>query len=261
MVFYSCFCSVKVLMTNQTPGTCRLFPFPDYESMKKIFLNILVLLFFNLTLFAQSGVIGQGDSYTTLSPFKTYELKGTLLLFDSSWAHAKVELPDNKMMKNDSLFFNYNTMSQELLITRDFRNLTTVNKKDFKSVTFFWRDSIYILEHVDQINKQDFFIELVRDDSKYSLYKFILTAYKDVNYHSNGLVKGGNEYATLTNHLIYYILFPGREYKKLNEITKKSVEKAFKSEPESQKVGEWLSHKKSVLGEGDLLDLILFLNG
>jgi hypothetical protein len=210
---------------------------------------------------AQSGTISRFDSYTAASPFNTYELKGSLLLFDKGWAHAKVELPDNKILNNDTLFFNYNKMDQTLLVTRDFRTMMTVEKDKFKSVTFYYKDSVFILKHVNDINPRDLFFELLKDDNKYSLYLNILTEFKDVNFRTNGLVSEGNSYSDLINHPIYFILFPNKQHKKLNAIDKKSILKAFSSDANKDKVEQWLSDKNPAGGEAMLMSLIVFLNG
>jgi hypothetical protein len=210
---------------------------------------------------AQSGVISRFDSYTPASPFNTYELKGSLLLFDKGWAHAKVELPDNKILNNDTLFFNYNKMEQTLLVTRDFRTMMTVEKDKFKSVTFFYKDSVFILKHIKEINSRDLFFELLRNDNKYSLYLNIVTEVKDVNYRTNGLVSEGNTYTELINHTIYYIVFPNKQNKKLNSIDRKSILKAFSSVTDKEKVEQWLSDKNPAGGEAQLMNLITYLNG
>lgn len=223
---------------------------------------MIVALCFSLVFAqAQSGSISSFDSYTAASPFHTYELHGSLLLFDKGWAHAKVELPDNKILKNDTLFFNYNKMEQTLLVTRDFRTMMTVEKDKFKSVTFFFKDSVFVLKHVNEINSRDLFFELLREDNKYSLYLNILTKFKDVNYRTNGLVSEGDTYADLINLPIYFIVFPNKQYKKLNSIDKKSILKAFSSDASKDKVEQWLSDKNSAGGESQLMNLIMYLNG
>jgi hypothetical protein len=229
--------------------------------MRRNIILFLVQLFCVTCLQAQSGVISNFDSYTAPSPFHTYPLMGSPLLFVKAWVHARVELPDNRVIQNDSLFFNYNKMTQSLYITRDFKKMIEVDKREFKSVTFFWRDSVYILEHVNLINKSDFFIELTHDDNKYSLYKFIVTVFKDVNYHSSGLVTEGNDYGELTDHPVYYIVFPNKEYRTLKEINDKSVRRIFKLSPDSKKVENWLSSKNKMSDENDVWDLIIYLNG
>jgi len=231
-----------------------------FKMRKKVIL-ILVCVLSIFFVRAQSGVISNFDTYTTPSPFHTYELQGNLLLFEKYWAHGRVELPGNKILQNDSLLYNYNKKDQTLLVTKDFKTMLTVDKRNFRSVTFFLMDSVYVLEHVDLINTRDLFFELLRDDNKYSLYKNILTAFKDVNYRSSGLISEGNGYATLVDHVIYYIVFQNKEYKKLNKIDRKSIQKAFDTSVDKDRVERWLSGKSAEGGESLLWDLIAYLNG
>jgi hypothetical protein len=225
--------------------------------------GVLILSFILSVFFirAQSGVVSKFDSYTTPLPNHTYELKGGLLLFEKYWASGRVELPDHKILQNDSLYYNYDKMNQTLLVTKDFKTMLTVEKKNFKSVTFFLMDSVYVLEHVDLINSKDVFFELLRDDNKYSLYKDILTEFTDVNYRSSGLATEGRTNGTLVDHSIYYIVFQNKEYKKLNKIDKKSIQKAFNTSADRERVERWLSGKTADGGESLLWDLIAYLNG
>jgi hypothetical protein len=176
------------------------------------------------------------------------------------WVHAKVVTANNQVIQNDSLFFNFNKLTQSLLITQDFRKIFEVDKSKFESVTFFVNDTIYIFEHVNTINKRDFFQELIRDDNKYSLYKFTLTTIKPVDYHSNGFVTEGNDYVEFLDNSIYYIVITNKEYRVLKRIDKKSIEKAFKLSNDGKKTADWLSAKNKINGENDLSDLVLYLN-
>ncbi len=242
---------------DQTGKTMIVTGISQVRKEGALILGFILSVFF---IRAQSGVVSNFDSYTTPSPNHTYELKGNLLLIEKYWAHGRVELLDNKILQNDSLIYNYNKMNQTLLVTKDFKTMLTVNKENFKSATLFLMDSVYVLEHVDLINSRDLFFELLRDDNKYSLYKNILTEFKDVNYHSSGLVSEGNPYGTLVDHTIYYIVFPNKEYKKLNKIDKKSIQKAFSSGSDRDKVESWLSGKSANGGESLLWDLVIYLN-
>jgi hypothetical protein len=152
-------------------------------------------------------------------------------------------------------------MEQTLLVTRDFRSMLTVEKDKFKSVTFYYRDSVFILGHVNLINSRDLFFELLKNDNRYSLYLNILTKFKDVNYRTDGLVSEGNTYADLINIPIYFIVFPNKQYRKLNSIDKKSILKAFSSDINKDKAEQWLSDKNPAGGEAMLMSLVMYLNG
>jgi hypothetical protein len=168
---------------------------------------------------------------------------------------------NNEVIQNDSLFFNFNKINQNLLLTEDFMKIYEVDKREFKSVTFYWHDSVYLFEHVYLINNKDFFQELIRDDQKYSLYKFIHTTIKPVSWHTNGLVSEGRLYEQFVDIPVYYIILPDREYRVLNEVSKISIVRAFKLNTDSKKVSDWLSNNKTkTSGEVYLWKLILYLN-
>jgi len=222
---------------------------------------------------AQTGGFPNYNLYSPPTYYKDVPVKGSPLLFDSGWAHANVIAANNKIIENDSLYFNFNKINQSLLLTKDYRKIYEVDKREFKSVTFFWHDSVYIFEHVYLINNKDFFEELVRDDHKYSLYKFINTLIKPVAWHTNGLVSTetaegsngmvteGKLYDQFVDIPVYYILMPNKEYRVLNEINEKSITRAFKLKADSEKVASWISRNKNrAFGEDFLLKLILFLN-
>ena len=95
------------------------------------------------------------------------------------------------MILNDTLLFNFNKLNQNLLVTEDYSKIYEVDKREVKSVTFYWRDSVYIFEHVFAINKKDFFLELIRNDRKYSLYNFIHTIIKPLHWYCYELLNEG----------------------------------------------------------------------
>jgi hypothetical protein len=229
--------------------------------MNRFFCLCQICIFFALKGIAQGGIFPNYPLYNPPVSPRAVPIKGSPLLFDSSWAHAKVVAENNDVISNDSLFFNFNKINQNLLLTEDYRKIYEVDRRDVKSVTFYWNDSVYIFEHVFAINKRDLFQELIRDDKKYSLYKFIHTTIKPVSWHSNGLQTEGELYDQYVDDPIYYIIFPDKEYRILNKIDRKSIEKAFILKKDNQKVNDWLKGKSYPTGEDLLWNLILSLNG
>jgi hypothetical protein len=229
--------------------------------MKRFFRLYLICTFFTLKGIAQAGIFPDYPLYNPPVSPRDVPIKGSPLLFDSSWAHAKVVAENNEVISNDSLLFNFNKLNQNLLLTKDYRKIYEVDRRDFKSVTFYWRDSVFIFEHVFAINKKDFFQELIRDDKKYSLYKFIHTTIKPVSWHNNGLTTEDLLYDQYVDDPVYYIIFPDKEYRILNKINRKTIEKAFILKKDSQKVNDWLKGRTYPTGEDILWKLILSLNG
>jgi hypothetical protein len=229
--------------------------------MNRFFCLCLIYTFFTLNGIAQYRAFPDYTLYNPPTSRSDVPIKGSPLLFDSAWAHAKVVSENNEVISNDSLLFNFNKLNQNLLVTEDYQKIYEVDRRDFKSVTFYWHDSVYIFEHVFAINEKDFFQELIRDDKKYSLYKFIHTTIKPVSWHSNGLTTEGVLYDQYIDDPIYYIIFPDKEYRILNKINRKSIGKAFMLKKDSQKVNDWLKGKSNPAGENLLWNLIENLNG
>jgi hypothetical protein len=188
-------------------------------------------------------------------------VKGSPLLFDSTWARAKVIAANNDIIQSDSIFYNFDKLSQTLIITQDFKKIYTVDKREFKSVTFFWHDSIYVFEHVYDINKNDFFMELVREEKGYSVFKWFHTSIRPANFRSNGISSDGILYDEYVDEPVYYVFFPNREYRQLNEISKKAIERIFQLQVGEEKADRYLAtHTVTQPAEDFLVSFINFMN-
>jgi hypothetical protein len=237
-------------------------PKPAIPSMKCFFLPVLLLIFISADGIAQAGSFPNYNLYNPPQSPREVPLKGNPFLFDSVWAHAEVTTANNKVFRNDSLYFNFNKLNQNLLITEDYQSIYEVDKREFKAVTFYWHDSVYKMEHVYEINKRDFFLELVCDDNHYSLYKFIHTSIHPVTWHTNGLVSEGLLYDQYVDDPVYYIVFPDKTYRVLNKIDKKSILRIFQLNTAYEKVSDYLSANKpaNMRSEDFLWKLIIYLN-
>jgi hypothetical protein len=221
----------------------------------------ILCLVSGLALKGQSGVISAFDSYTATGPDKVIPIKGYPFYFDSLWLHARVVSADNKIVQNDSFYYRFNKLDQSLQVSRDFKTAFEVDKREFKSVTFFWNDSVYLFEHAYAINKDDFFLELIREDQAYSLYKFILTTVHPMDLRSNGMVTEGRTYVELIDHPVYYIVFPNQEFRMISDINPKTLEHAFRLTPAAEKVNNYLaSHTSKIYNEDFLVGLIMQLD-
>jgi hypothetical protein len=195
------------------------------------------------------------------SPGRSVPVSGNPLLFDFTWAHAKLTTENNKVIQNDSLFFNFNKLSQNLLVTQDFEKIYEIDKREVKSVTFYWHDSVYIFEHVFAINTRDFFQEFIQNDQKYSLYKHFHTSIKPVSWHTNGLAWEGSVYDAYVDEPVYYIIFPNKETRILDDTRPKSIRRVFRLQRDSKTVDDFLTKNKDrFAGENLLWNLIIFLN-
>jgi hypothetical protein len=229
--------------------------------MKCFFSVSLICICITLQTVAQNGSFPNYPQYNPPVSPRDVPIKGSPLLFDSAWAQARVVSENNEVILIDSLHYNLNKLNQNLLVTKDYRQIYEIDKRDVKSVTFYWHDSVYIFEHVFAINNNDFFQELIRDDRKYSLYKFVHTTIKPVSWHNDGLASEGLLYDQYFDNPVYYIIFPDKEYRVLNKLNRMSIEKAFSLKKDGQKVNPWLAeHNKYSTDEELLWNLILSLN-
>jgi hypothetical protein len=146
------------------------------------------------------------------------------------WVRGKVE-SRNPFFANDSLWYNYDLVSQKLVATVDHVKAYIADSREFQSITFYLSNTILTLEHVPTINDKDLFFELVKSDHGYSLYKHVRDAIRGKRYV---------EWNT------YYILFPTPDgnIAKLNVLDKRLIQRAFALSPDSKKVADYFAQRK-----------------
>jgi hypothetical protein len=75
------------------------------------------------------------------------------------------------------------------------------------------------------------------------------------------LEQEGLLYDQYIDNPVYYLIFPDKEYRVLNKLNKKNIEKAFGLKKDSQKVQNWLAVQNHNSSDEKLLwNLILHLN-
>jgi hypothetical protein len=201
----------------------------------------------------RSELISVSDTFpfkiNAIVPFIDYFNSGQYL-FDK-WVRGSVVSSNNIEIANDTFFFNYNKVSNDLLLTTDLKQIIEIDKREFKSFILKDGSNQYRFEHIPVIDNKKFFQVLVRSD-KYSLYKWTLVKYKKKENFVNAFWELSDEY-------FYYVVFPdGRLYKKIN-LKRRSIEKNIFSEPE--KINAYFSsHQNNEIDETLLIDLVNYLN-
>jgi hypothetical protein len=188
---------------------------------------------------------------------------GKNFYFDSSWVKARLLSANNTIISSDSFLFNFDKIEHRLLITTDFKRVYEIDRREFKAVLFYWHDSAYVFKHINFINDKDLFEVIISDNMKYSLYKVVRT--KLVKGHYGGLSASSTYDKTQDRYQDdkeYYIFFPNREYRIIHLLKKGNIERAFKLNPDSEIVDEFLSMSgnKDLYAENELKQLILYLN-
>lgn len=209
-----------------------------------------------------SGAQTIGHIYKNVPDFTEKEVIGSRYLFDTAWVKGNVVAADNVILNNDSVLYNFDKISQNLFFTTDRKIVYEVDRREFKSITFYRNDSAFVFERVQVINPDDFFQVLAFSSDKYALYKKIHTELKKANYTTNGLSESGNKYDEYIDNMEYFIVLPNKEYRSLASLKKSVVEKAFELSPDKNKVEAYFSsHKNKVSQENYVENLVKFLNG
>ena len=169
------------------------------------------------------------------------------LLFNT-WVRATVE-SHNPLLQNDSiLWFDFDKLSQRLLVTADKETEIFVDRRDFQSVTFHFGISAFTLTHVPEINDKDLFFVVIRDDRGYSLYKL---------YRWEASRQGYRE------SVDYFIVFPfpDRQVLQLRSPDKRQLDRAFQLSGDKRKLDRYFDmHKPDVQDEHFLKNLVDYLN-
>jgi len=186
------------------------------------------------------------------------ETMGSPYLFDK-WAHGVVVSTCDSVYSNTVTLFNYNKVAGSLIMTQDKKTGIELYLDKIKSFTLNADDKSYHFEHVTIINNKDFFLSLVKNGNKYSLYKLVKTKFIRSNYSTNGITESGNKYDEYRDINTYYVVLSGgKEFRKI-ELKNKSIKSALKED--TSKVDDYMSRNSSnELNEEFLAVLITSLN-
>jgi hypothetical protein len=185
------------------------------------------------------------------------ETRGSRYLF-KDWVRGSVLNDKGAVVSDESSFFNYDKIFHYLLVTKDKKSMIQADNQQIQSFTLQGENREYKFVRIPGINTKEFFIELVKSEEKYSLYRSIKTNFEKANYQSSGLVESGKDYDEYVDENKYYLVFPGGKYKTI-ELKKKSIREVFSSE--EKKVNAYFSHhKEDSVDESYLTGLIQALN-
>lgn len=196
-------------------------------------------------------------SYLTTFSYKDATV-GSRYLFNK-WVSGKVFITDTNSINTEGFVFNYDKISKKLLATKDGQKIIEVNGSAIQSFSLATVEEVLDFEKVPLLSDREFFVRLVKDSAKYSLYKSIKTKFQKADYRTNGIIESGNNYDSFTDHYEYFIVFPmGKEYKKV-ELKRKSIKIALSDE--GKKIKQFFSKdEEGIINENFLIRLIDFLN-
>jgi hypothetical protein len=181
--------------------------------------------------------------------------KGRRYYFDE-WVKGNVVSSNGKEISNEDYFFNFDKVNNDLLVTKDKKEIIEVNKESVKEIHFTENGIDYNFEKVDKISTYRFVEVLVKND-KISLYKTINTRMVKANYTTNGLTESGNpydEYVDEPNYIIKY----NEDFRPV-QLKFRSIKSALKEE--SKKVKDFYAdHLNDEVDENYLKGIVNYLN-
>lgn len=212
-----------------------------------------------LTKTALKNIEGSGAKGSVINSFNNVEnTKGTRFLFDN-WVNGdSIMGVQENFINTTSFLFNYDKMTDNLLVTQDKVNIMSVAPDGINSFILKNNDKLYLFEHVKAIDPAKFFLNLVKSDTGYSVYKKLGVRFVQANVRNDGMIKTGNDYDEYVDESQYYIVA------KLNTVKPVSLKpKVIKAalEDKKDKVDAYFKqHREDIIDETFLTGLIAFLN-
>ena len=184
--------------------------------------------------------------------------KGTRFLFNN-WVKGDSVITKSDVAINvSSYLFNYDKLTGSLLASEDEKDVLAVSAAGIQSFKLAYANRQYNFEHVNAIDSTKFYLALVKNKEKYSLYKDLVVNFIPSNYRNDGLIATGtldNEYRDASR---YYILMPDATFR-LIVFKPKAIKDILIKERE--KAEKYLSaHKNDDINESFLIHLINEVN-
>jgi hypothetical protein len=181
--------------------------------------------------------------------------KGRRYYFDE-WVKGDVISSFGKDINNEDYLFNFDKVNNNLLVTKDKKEIIEVNKESVKEIHFIEKDLTYNFEKVDKISPYRFVEVLVKND-KISLYKTINTHLVKANYNTNGLTESGNPYDEYVDEPTYFINYRGNFRPVLLKF--RSIKSDLKED--AKKVNDFYAdHINDEVDENYLKQIVIYLN-
>jgi hypothetical protein len=179
--------------------------------------------------------------------------------FFGKWVGGSVTNMKDSLFEKPGYLFNFDKISSSLLLTEDKKIILELDKDQIKSFTLRDEGKNYFFERLEINHNQEFFEPIVKNTSKYSLYKSLKTKFVKSNYYTDGIAESGNKYDEYVDEWTYYIILPGQKDFRKIDFKKKTILQALTTE--EVKVDAYFSaHKNQMIDEELLKNLILYLD-
>jgi hypothetical protein len=205
--------------------------------------------------FGQYGMHTMTSGYSINSFNSAENTKGRRYFFDE-WVKGSVISSTGKEISNDEYFFNFDKVNNNLLVTKDKKEIIEVNKESIKEIHFTEKGVEYHFTKEEKITPFRFVEVLVKND-KLSVYKTINTHLVKANFTTNGLTESGNAYDEYVDAPTYFISIKD-EFRPVS-LKFRSMKSVLKEE--SKKVNDFYAdHLNDEVDENYLINLVNYIN-
>jgi len=198
-------------------------------------------------------ILSNGNIYAYGTNFN---IKGTRFLFDE-WVRGTVIKNSGDEISGNKYYFNFDKITNNLLVTVDKEQIIEVYKDSIQSFQFKEKGEVYAFEKFPSIERYRFVRILIKDNDKYSLFKSMHTKLVGADFQTNGLTETGNPYDEYVDSHKYYIVYKG-EVRPV-ELKFSSIKKALK-ENASMAKDYYANHVMDEIDETYLSNIVEYVN-
>ena len=240
----------------------------NLEMTVKIISTSLIVIGCTLSGFSQNSISVSDDLKTfaqsnprynlaTITAFNNIAVKGSQYLF-TEWTPGSVTTIDNTTYSK-SYLFNFDKINHDLYVKFTEQGNLSVLLDKSRVKAFSIGDNNFVSSIVvDPKVKSLFYQILVKDSSKYNLYKLIKTKFVKADPTNIMNVQTGNLGSQYLDDLTYFVSFSKGELKKVN-LSENSIRKIFKDKAE-QVESYFNSNSSKEMDEVLLIELTRYLN-
>jgi hypothetical protein len=205
--------------------------------------------------FGQHGMQTLTNGYSINSFNSPENTKGRRYFFDE-WVKGYVIANSGKQLGGDEYFFNFDKVNNNLMVTKDKKEIIEVNKDSLKEIHFTEKGLSYEFVKEPKITAYKF-VEVLQKSDKLSLYKTINTRLVKANFTTDGLTESGNPYDEYVDAPTYILCYNG-EFRPVI-LRFRSIKSALKEE--SKKVNQYYEdHLYDEVDENYLKNLVIYIN-
>ena len=182
--------------------------------------------------------------------------KGSQYLF-SDWKRGKAINAEGKLVDEPGLSFNYDKMHHGLYMTKDKKTSYIIDLHNVKEIMIDDNGNQLEFVHLPQVNEESLLLVLIKNPTKYSLYKSLTTKFIKSNYVTTGLTETGHNYDEYLDEPIYYLYTLKGTFEKIP-----SWKKGLKGYFDGNKTAEAFlkDHRNDDIDDNFMKDLVETLN-